>query len=188
MSASSLMRQPNRAISPDMPARLWNLRRSRRGPVPARSDHSLVSTRKVTDADDERLNLEIGWRPPRAEDLQNSLLCIFVLDGRALLTFVPSDHVLHDFLPFSRVVKDPPVAYRDGLPTCHREAWGKRYSGRLRLKQPKTSASPAMACRSAEGVFPRSLRRSIGHHSRHNFSVHVCSTLAAMNCCKDGHA
>jgi len=122
MSASSLMRQPNRAISPDMPARLWNLRRSRRGPVPARSDHSLVSTRKVTDADDERLNLEIGWRPPRAEDLQNSLLCIFVLDGRALLTFVPSDHVLHDFLPFSRVVKDPPSR----IEMAYQPAIGKR--------------------------------------------------------------
>src|ERR1017187_3233264 len=41
----------------------------------------------ITDADDERLDLEIGWRFPRAEDLQDSLLCIFVLDGRALRTF-----------------------------------------------------------------------------------------------------
>src|SRR5207302_132983 len=51
----------------------------------------------ITDANDERLDLEIRGRFPRAEDLQNSLLCIFVLDGRALRTFIPSDHVLHDF-------------------------------------------------------------------------------------------
>ena len=31
----------------------------------------------ITDADDERLDLEIGWRLPRAKDLQDSLLCIF---------------------------------------------------------------------------------------------------------------
>src|SRR6266567_8561598 len=55
----------------------------------------------ITDADDERLDFEIGGSFPRAEDLQNSLLCIFVLDGRALRTFVPSDHVLHDFSPLS---------------------------------------------------------------------------------------
>jgi hypothetical protein len=49
----------------------------------------------ITDADDERLDLETGWRLPRAKDLENSLLCIFVLDGRALRTFVSGDHVLH---------------------------------------------------------------------------------------------
>src|ERR1700691_1936309 len=53
----------------------------------------------ITDADDERVDLEIGWGLPRAKDLQDSLLCIFVLDGRALLTFVPSDHVLHSINP-----------------------------------------------------------------------------------------
>ena len=41
----------------------------------------------ISDADDERVHLEIGWRLPRAKDLQDSLLCIFVLDGRALLMF-----------------------------------------------------------------------------------------------------
>jgi hypothetical protein len=35
----------------------------------------------ITDADDERVDLEIGWRLPRAKDLQDSLLCIFVLEG-----------------------------------------------------------------------------------------------------------
>ena len=69
----------------------------------------------ITDADDERLDFEIGGRLPRAEDLQDSLLCIFVLDGRALRTFVPSDHVLHDFSPQSHFVMICPVAYRDGL-------------------------------------------------------------------------
>src|SRR5580658_9591756 len=33
----------------------------------------------ITDADDKRVDLEIGWRFPWAEDLQDSLLCIFVL-------------------------------------------------------------------------------------------------------------
>jgi hypothetical protein len=57
----------------------------------------------ITDADDERVDLEIGWRLPRAKDLQDSLLCIFVLDGRALRTLVPSDHVLHSInLSFTR--------------------------------------------------------------------------------------
>src|ERR1019366_3407789 len=55
----------------------------------------------ITDADDERLDFETGGSFPRAEDLQNSLLCIFVLDGRALRTFLPSDHVLHDLSPLS---------------------------------------------------------------------------------------
>src|ERR1700731_699520 len=49
----------------------------------------------ITDADHERVDLEIGWCLPRAEDFQDSLLCVFVLDGRTLLTLVPSDHVLH---------------------------------------------------------------------------------------------
>src|SRR5438270_6992284 len=49
----------------------------------------------ITDADDEGLDLEIVWHLPWAENLQNSLLRIFVLDGRALGTFVPGDHVLH---------------------------------------------------------------------------------------------
>src|SRR5216683_3023349 len=69
----------------------------------------------ITDADDERLDFETGGRFPRAEDLQDSLLCIFVLDGRALWTFVPSDHVLHDFSPLSHFVTICPVAYRDGF-------------------------------------------------------------------------
>src|SRR5229473_1862779 len=38
----------------------------------------------ITDADDEGLDFEIVWHLPWAEDLQNSLLRIFVLDGRAL--------------------------------------------------------------------------------------------------------
>src|SRR5579859_3014460 len=54
----------------------------------------------ITNADDERLDLEIGWRLPRAKYLQDSLLCIFVLDGRTLLTFVPRDHVLHSTSSF----------------------------------------------------------------------------------------
>src|SRR5205814_4509235 len=78
----------------------------------------------ITDADDERLDLEIRGRFPRAEYLQNSLLCIFVLDGRTLRTFVPSDHVLHDFSPLSHFVICP-VVYRDGLAIGHWEAWGK---------------------------------------------------------------
>jgi len=49
----------------------------------------------ITDANDERMDLEIGWRLPGAKDLKDSLLRIFVLKGRALLTFVPGDHVLH---------------------------------------------------------------------------------------------
>src|SRR6266487_6425191 len=55
----------------------------------------------ITDADDEGLDFEIVWRFPWAEDLQNSLLRIFVLDGRTLGTFVPCDHVLHQFSPLS---------------------------------------------------------------------------------------
>src|SRR5438874_849880 len=53
----------------------------------------------ITDADNEELDFEIVWRLPWAEDLQNSLLRILVLDGRALRTFVPGDHVLHRFSP-----------------------------------------------------------------------------------------
>src|ERR1700722_18965984 len=49
----------------------------------------------ITNADDERVDLEIGRRLPRAKNLENSLLRIFVLDGRALLTFIPGNHVLH---------------------------------------------------------------------------------------------
>src|ERR1700722_4325550 len=50
----------------------------------------------ITNTDDERQDLEIGWRLPRAKDLQNSLLGILVFDGRALRTLVPGDHVLHN--------------------------------------------------------------------------------------------
>src|SRR4051812_11438711 len=58
----------------------------------------------ITDADDERVDLEIGGWLPRAEDFQDSLLCIFVLDGRTLLTLIPSDHVLHSInSSFTRV-------------------------------------------------------------------------------------
>src|ERR1700681_1473237 len=64
----------------------------------------------ITDADHEGLDFEIGRRLPWAEDLQDSLLCIFVLDGRALRTFVPSDHVLHEFSPQSHFVTIRPVA------------------------------------------------------------------------------
>src|ERR1700733_11520205 len=49
----------------------------------------------ITDTDHERMVLEIGRRLPWAEDLQNPLLCIFVLDGRALRVFAPCGHVLH---------------------------------------------------------------------------------------------
>src|ERR1035438_7546029 len=66
----------------------------------------------ITDADDERLDLEIGWWLPRAENLQDSLLCIFVLDGRALMTFVPSDHVLHDSFSSLSFYDDPPRRHR----------------------------------------------------------------------------
>jgi hypothetical protein len=34
----------------------------------------------VAHADHERVDLEIGWRLPWTEDLQDPLLCIFVLD------------------------------------------------------------------------------------------------------------
>ena len=60
--------------------------------------HQHVSA-PIADADDERLDFEIGWRLPWPEDIQDSFLCILILDGRALGTFVPSDHVLHDFSP-----------------------------------------------------------------------------------------
>src|ERR1041385_101133 len=66
----------------------------------------------ITDADYERLDFEIGGSFPRAEDLQDSLLCIFVLDGRTLRTFVPSDHVLHDFSPLSHFVTICPSLIR----------------------------------------------------------------------------
>src|SRR5207302_11079012 len=45
----------------------------------------------------EELDLEIGGRLPFSENLQNPLLCILVLDRRALRTFGPSKHVLHRF-------------------------------------------------------------------------------------------
>src|SRR6266581_9573777 len=67
----------------------------------------------ITDADDEGLDFEIVWHLPWAEDLQNSLLRIFVLDGRALGTFVPSDHVLHQFSPLSHFVTIRPAVDGD---------------------------------------------------------------------------
>src|SRR5436190_13089216 len=51
----------------------------------------------VADADDEQLDLEIGWRLPLGEDLENPLLRVLVGGSRALRTFVPSDHVLHAY-------------------------------------------------------------------------------------------
>jgi hypothetical protein len=50
----------------------------------------------IPDADNERLDFEIGRRLPRAKDLKDSFLCILVLAGRALRTLVPSDHVFHN--------------------------------------------------------------------------------------------
>src|SRR4051794_37312388 len=50
------------------------------------------------------MNLEILRCLPWAEDLQDSLLRIFILDGRPLRSFVPRDHVLHGKnLSFTRV-------------------------------------------------------------------------------------
>ena len=42
--------------------------------------HQHIST-PIADADDECLDFEIGWRLPWAEDLEDSLLCLFVLCG-----------------------------------------------------------------------------------------------------------
>src|SRR6266550_8481102 len=93
----------------------------------------------ITDADDERVDLEIGWCLPRAEDFQDSLLCIFVLDGRTLLTLVPSDHVLHSidllFHPGPSFGPRGGQGIRLGAYACRaifRRIPGGRASGRLR--------------------------------------------------------
>ncbi len=56
--------------------------------------HQHVTT-PITYADDEGVDLKVGWGLPWAEDFQDSLLCIFVLRGRTLLTLIPGNHVLH---------------------------------------------------------------------------------------------
>src|SRR4051794_13948472 len=49
----------------------------------------------ISNADDEQFDLEVAGRLPLGEDLEYPLLGILVLDGRALRTFVPGEHVLH---------------------------------------------------------------------------------------------
>src|SRR6185437_6280340 len=66
----------------------------------------------IADADDEGLDFEIGWCLPWAEDFQDSLLCIFVFDGRTLLTLVPGNHVLHS--PTPSLIASPSFRPRGG--------------------------------------------------------------------------
>src|ERR1700691_897942 len=42
---------------------------------------------------DEKLDLEIGWRLPLAKHLEDSLLGVLILDRRTLRAFEPADYV-----------------------------------------------------------------------------------------------
>src|SRR5579871_6342651 len=49
----------------------------------------------VANADVEGFDLEAGGGLPGAEDFEDALLCILVLDGGALGAFSPGEHVFH---------------------------------------------------------------------------------------------